>query len=177
MRSVGTKIVRWIGSLEAIILVPIVFVSTFHTAIRISSILTEAVSFRLIVLTCAEISLTVLLLWATVSRWAARTSPLLFLAALRAAASLALGREVSYHRYPIPRAESTAALLFFLAGGILTLRYFSQEPRTWERVGLVAYIMLSLPIISRGGHVTFAIVSASLGLVSLATTWVLCGRK
>jgi len=167
MKEIVSKALRRIGSAEPILLAPLVLICTFDTAVRISAILTDGASGRRLVLAGPELSITVLLLWITVSRWAGRVAPLLFLAALRAVFSFLIGTEISYHRYSIPPAESAAAALFFVIGGTLTLRYISRKPSDWEKVALVTYVVFSLPIINRAGHVSVAVASATTGLVAI----------
>jgi hypothetical protein len=143
---------------------------TFDAAVRLSRVLKGDFSIWLVLIACGELIASTTSLWITVSRWAGRAAPLMFLAAIRSLISLFTGTMISSRHEPIPRTESVLAFAYFIIGGALTMRYTSLRPNRREGLGLVTFIVFSLPIALLPTDPLLVIGSATAGITALGIT-------
>jgi hypothetical protein len=172
------SLLEWVAGADSIILVVCGVLLVVDGNLRIGRAAAGTASAFRVLMGSAELTLAIILLWATVSRWAKWIPALTALAILKALFSLRTGRMFSFPDRPLPRTETATFIL--IAGAILALtwRFIDHKPKPQERVGLLVVLVSTFPLVSFSAHSDIQIVSLLLGMAVLGLIrWRLTHRR
>jgi hypothetical protein len=119
----------------------------------------------------AELLLGGTILFVTTNLWAKWVIPVAILGALKSLIGLIAGTTVALPIRPVPRIVMGETLAYFLAVGVLSIRFSSHAPRMTERIALVIVVLgLCAAMLFEPQPLFLALSAGSLVVARVAST-------
>jgi len=116
-----------------------------------------------------ELFLACSFLWKTASTWSPWVTAVTFFVALRSVVGLAIGRIPSPPFTVFPRIFAFETIVFLVCAGLLSIRFMSRSPSTFDRIALLTFVLAaSIDLLFEPAHIAIA-----TGLFALIVAWTL----
>jgi hypothetical protein len=161
------RMIRYVASVDALVLVPVTALVLFDGNRRIATAALERFSVITALLGTTELLVGVGVLSATVPRWAKWVPGLIGLGALKGLWSVWTGTMFSFPDKSFPRVEAVLFVLYAGCAALLTWRFVNRRPEGHERIAIVVFLVSTFPVLFFKSQPGILIPSLTIGLAAL----------